>query len=598
MHSSWTLDDFKAISSTVFHTLRHCFSQKIMANKGDGLRISWSGSEAIIYAEDRSALARGCFLLAQAEIEGKHELNVCEKRHIASCGVMLDCSRGAVMTVDACKRYIDCLSSLGLNLLMLYTEDTYVVPEYPYFGHQRGRYTQQELREIDQYAAFMGVELVPCIQTLAHLEQFLQWIPNEHLQDTKQCLLIDEDETYAFIEAEIRAFRSYVTTNRIHIGMDEAHGVGLGRYFEKHGLTDRFELLRRHLERVVEICKKYDFHPMMWSDMFFRLGSKNGDYYDMDSHVPQRIIDQMPDVDMVYWDYYHTDEKIYDHMMAEHARMGQNTVFAGGLWTWSGFLPQVEWTDATMYPALRCCARHHVQTVVATMWGDDGNETNHFLALNQLPIFSEFCWRADACTKEDVSKAGELLSGLTNSTYQAFSYFYKGAIDERTGKALIYCDLLYPMIPGNPDLSERKKRYETGKALLAEQLDRQECRYADALFDIAIAKCELIPAIRSAYAGHHLSTLRHIVQETIPTLLTMYERLENEHRILWESAYKRNGWETFPQRYGATCGRIRDVAHTLQRYIDGNLETICELDEEPLNPDRWGGYRTYITPQV
>ena len=90
-------------------------------------------------------------------------------------GVMIDCSRNAVMSVPTLKRWIDITASLGYNMLMLYTEDTYEVDNQPYFGYLRGRYTQDELREIDAYAESMGVELVPCIQTLAHLAQFLQW---------------------------------------------------------------------------------------------------------------------------------------------------------------------------------------------------------------------------------------------------------------------------------------------------------------------------------------------------------------------------------------------------------------------------------------
>ena len=90
-------------------------------------------------------------------------------------GTMIDCSRNAVMKPAAVERWIDLTASLGYDSVLLYTEDTYEVPEYPYFGYLRGRYTQDELREIDAYAESMGVELVPCIQTLAHLAQFLQW---------------------------------------------------------------------------------------------------------------------------------------------------------------------------------------------------------------------------------------------------------------------------------------------------------------------------------------------------------------------------------------------------------------------------------------
>ena len=66
-------------------------------------------------------------------------------------GVMLDCSRNAVMKVSSVKKYIDILARLGYDTLMLYTEDTYEVENQPYFGYLRGRYSKAELKEIDAY---------------------------------------------------------------------------------------------------------------------------------------------------------------------------------------------------------------------------------------------------------------------------------------------------------------------------------------------------------------------------------------------------------------------------------------------------------------
>ena len=83
-------------------------------------------------------------------------------------GVMLDCSRNGVMKPEAVKRMIDCLQKMGYNALELYTEDTFEVEGEPYFGYLRGRYTGAELKELDLYAAAHGIELIPCIQTLAH----------------------------------------------------------------------------------------------------------------------------------------------------------------------------------------------------------------------------------------------------------------------------------------------------------------------------------------------------------------------------------------------------------------------------------------------
>lgn len=105
--------------------------------------------------------------------EGESEKK--EKAYFAGNGLMLDCSRNAVFTVEKVKAMIRILAKLGLNRLLLYTEDTYEVPELPYFGVYRGRYSREEIREIDEYAQIFGIELIPCIQTLAHLHNALKW---------------------------------------------------------------------------------------------------------------------------------------------------------------------------------------------------------------------------------------------------------------------------------------------------------------------------------------------------------------------------------------------------------------------------------------
>ena len=87
-------------------------------------------------------------------------------------GVMIDMSRNAVMSMEGLQRFLPLLKKMGYNTVMLYTEDTYEVKDEPFFGYMRGRYSAKELCELDQYAASLGIELIPCIQTLAHLSTF------------------------------------------------------------------------------------------------------------------------------------------------------------------------------------------------------------------------------------------------------------------------------------------------------------------------------------------------------------------------------------------------------------------------------------------
>lgn len=568
---------------------------EVCFKEGEELSLLMDGERLTVEAPDISAAARGLFLAACALRDGKDIPELHQTRHIASCGMMLDMSRGGVMTVEAVKGMIDAHAALGLNLMMLYTEDTYTVPEAPYLGYLRGRYTEKELREMDDYAAESGVELVPCVQTLAHLEQFLQWDVNRDIKDNDCVLMIDEPKTYAWIRAALTALRRCFRTNRIHIGMDEAHGVGLGEYYQKHGAVNRFELLNRHLNRVVDICKELGFKPIMWSDMFYRLGSKNNDYYDTDAVVPESAIAQIPDVALCYWDYYHTDEQFYAGMLEGHRQMGKEVVFAGGIWTWSGILPHVRKTNATMYPALRACLKAGIGTVLATLWGDDGCETDYRLALNQLPIYSEHVWLGEDCTRAEVERMGERLTGLSEACFNAMGAFYADDEDRRPGKGLFYCDPLYPLTEGLWDLTGYREGLEEGIKTLERHLDDSRCEYAWLAMRIALEKLNWVNELRPAYLRGDKAVVLTMANEKLPAMRELYVKMMSVWREQWESGRKRNGWETICARLGAVIARLDDVQRILLRWVDGTIECVEELDEMPLPASRLCGRQDYHT---
>lgn len=568
---------------------------EVCFKEGEELSLLMDGERLTVEAPDISAAARGLFLAACALRDGKDIPELHQRRHIASCGMMLDMSRGGVMTVEAVKGMIDAHAALGLNLMMLYTEDTYTVPEAPYLGYLRGRYTEKELREMDDYAAESGVELVPCVQTLAHLEQFLQWDVNRDIKDNDCVLMIDEPKTYAWIRAALTALRRCFRTNRIHIGMDEAHGVGLGEYYQKHGAVNRFELLNRHLNRVVDICKELGFKPIMWSDMFYRLGSKNNDYYDTDAVVPESAIAQIPDVALCYWDYYHTDEQFYAGMLEGHRKMGKEVVFAGGIWTWSGILPHVRKTNATMYPALRACLKAGIGTVLATSWGDDGCETDYRLALNQLPIYSEHVWLGEDCTRAEVERMGERLTGLSEACFNAMGAFYADDDDHRPGKGLFYCDPLYPLTEGLWDLTGYREGLEEGIKTLERHLDDSRCEYAWLAMRIALEKLNWVNELRPAYLRGDKAVVLTMANEKLPAMRELYVKMMSVWREQWESGRKRNGWETICARLGAVIARLDDVQRILLRWADGTIECVEELNETPLPASRLCGRQDYHT---
>ena len=186
---------------------------------------------------------------------------------------MLDCSRNAVMKPEKVKEFAKYLAAFGYNALMLYTEDTYEVENEPYFGYMRGRYTIEEVKDIDEYCRGIGIELIPCIQTLAHLKTIFRWQPYASIRDVSDIMFAGEARSYELLENIFSTLEKCYATRTVHIGMDEARLLGAGNYFDKHGFEPRFDILKKHLEKVCEIAVKHGFKVIMWSDMFFSLAN-------------------------------------------------------------------------------------------------------------------------------------------------------------------------------------------------------------------------------------------------------------------------------------------------------------------------------------
>ncbi len=248
---------------------------------------------------------------------------------------MLDASRNGVMTVSYAKSVLRRLALMGYNMAMLYTEDTYELDGEPHFGFLRGAYTFEEIKKLDDYAHTLGIELIPCIQTLGHLPAFLRSSGAAPVRDTDDILLAEEEKTYALIRKMLSFWSHACRSRRIHIGMDETHDLGRGKYMDRNGWRRGFDLFNAHLARVNFLCRKEKLEPMIWSDMYFRMGSATGDYYDYDANIPPDVVGAIPsNVRLVYWDYYHLTEEIYDKMIAAHRRIGCEPPVGSGLWTW------------------------------------------------------------------------------------------------------------------------------------------------------------------------------------------------------------------------------------------------------------------------
>ena len=281
-------------------------------SKGDNLKIKYEDNKYIINYEIDVEVFKAIAMIVKEDIKIYDK-----KRTINGMSYMIDSSRNAVRNLTTLKEVVMFLAILGYNELQIYTEDTYLVDDEPYFGTFRGSYSEIELQEIIEYADLFSIEVVPCIQTLAHLNGITCKPHYFDIWDYNDILLVDNNNTYDLIEKMFKTVRRIFKSNKINIGLDEAHMLGLGRYLDFHGFTDRYEIFLKHLNKVNEIARKYGFKAMMWSDMFFRICS-NGNYYG-DGEITQRVIDDVPnDITLCYWDYDNTTASEYNRLFNRH----------------------------------------------------------------------------------------------------------------------------------------------------------------------------------------------------------------------------------------------------------------------------------------
>lgn len=560
----------------------------------DGVYVKHNVSGTVLGGNGNAQLGRAAMLLAKQVTEGKTEFEIKQTPQFETLGAMLDMSRNAVLKVEAVKEYLTYLAALGFNMFMLYTEDTYEIPEYPRFGYARGRYTLAELQEIDRFADTLGIEVVPCIQTLGHMEQYLRWTEAaSEVQDTPTVLLCEEEKTYTLIEAMIRTMRKAFHGKRIHIGMDEAWDVGLGNYLNKHGYQNRFEILNKHLQRVLRICEKYEFQPIIWSDMFFKLGSKTGDYRDVNNHIPPEKAALIPNVEMAFWDYFQTDGAVYEALLNAHKEMGKRVMFAGGIWLWGRALPDLSFTFRSMTPALEKCIACGIPDVVANVWGDMGSQCNYFFSLLGLPLFSEYCYRGQTCTMEDIKSMMDYVIQFPYDDATAISLhnwnFAEGGTQTpeyyTMGTPIFWADLLYDL-PSIPNYQAYLQHYQEGLERLKQSTPRGQWKpyyeYAVQMFDITVLKCKLLSELRAKYRQRDMAYLSNLCDHVLPKLKQSFQRMHLMHRDLWMHNNKVFGWEVLDMRYGAVSARLDYAIEQISLFCQGSIDAIDELEFEAL----------------
>lgn len=193
-----------------------------------------------------------------------------EQPAVPKRGVHLDL-KGVPPTADRLVDLLGIFAAARYNVVLAEWEDT-----FPWTVDERFRsptaYTPKDIHRFQETAQALGIEIIPLVQCLGHMETPLSVPGYEHLRE-----LPDDPSGLNPLAPGARdlvqgmvddVLRLMPDVQHFHLGGDEAWTMGqhpdTGAYIEEHG---KGALYLQHVEPILESLNARGVRPILWHDM-------------------------------------------------------------------------------------------------------------------------------------------------------------------------------------------------------------------------------------------------------------------------------------------------------------------------------------------
>lgn len=506
--------------------------------------------------------------------------------------IMVDVARNYPLKVETFKKLIRYMALLGYSTLKIYLEDLLELKNEPYFGYLRGRYSKEEIKEIVNYADLFKIEVMPYIQTLAHLNQIKRWCVYRDHFDIDDILLVDDERTYTLIDNMLETISESFTSKRINIGMDEAYLLGRGKYLDKNGYEKRVNIFKKHLSKVLTLTSKYNLDVEMWGDMFF-----NNSSYAYDN-LSVEDINKVNNLKLVYWDYEYKDVKEFQSLIKLHKKVSDKVSTAGGSWKWLGLAPNNKYAIAANINFMKASLKENIEEYTLTCWGDNGSSASIFSILPTLFAVANFSFY------QGNKKIDYLFKDIFKISFKDFLYVDKVnnvTINDplnaknNISRIYLYNDLLLGTYNSLID-KDQISTYKVIKKKLNKLSKNNSFNYIfKTLFEfcrVLILKVEIMDELRIAYQDNNKEKLNEILIK----LNKLKNTFDKFYFALYEQYHleaKGNGFDVIDIRLGGILQRIKTTIRKINDYLKYGTK-IDELEEIML--DFYGNVYSYFHP--
>ena len=536
---------------------------------------------SVMYNEEGEIFRALGLLMTELEKGSKGEIKIRQIPPFKFRGLMLDSSRNAVMKVEGAKNMIMKLALLGYNALCFYTEDTYEVENEPLIGYLRGKYTMKEMKELDDFAFKFGVELFPCIQALGHMPHIFKFNKYFEYKDDERCFNVRYKKSYVLLEKMIKSASKPFRSRRIHLSMDEAHGLGLGKAFLPGKVNDPRELFVLHTKRVMKICKKLKLNPMMYGDSMVGFCGTKPFTTEQRKGIPKEL-------KVVYWDYYKDKKEIYDGYIKQYEKAGFKPMISPGIWNWLRFWPMYPKAERNLDLFMPVAVKHGINESLITAWGDDGNECPLNANWPALALHAEYCWSKipDKATMKELVKVVSgnsfetlVMPWILDVTAKKVKYPFA------MGRAFLYEDPIMGVFSahaaGKRFNAYYEKAYARIKAAVKKETKNSELLALPLLLaDVLRLKADFKQNGYKAYNSGNKAALRKMLKDA-DELKNRIKKLWKAHRVIWLKERKPFGMDVLDLRYAGLLGRLDVFKERVNDYLSGRIPSIPEFEEKP-----------------
>ena len=568
--------------------------------KADGLYVGVKGGRGYIRCREVHHMNRLLALFA-GYYKGE-DFEISEKAAFKTLSVMIDISYRGPISLGGLKEYFTYLGSMGYNQIWFYAEDMYEMPaKYAHFGYMRGRYSTEELRELDDFAYSIGIEIVPCIQTLGHMQHYLRWDEAYSYRETNMILRPDSPKVDEFIRDMLIAASKPFRSKRIHVGLDETAGLGMGKSFKPGNYREPLDIFVDHVAKVAKMCEELGLRPMMWNDMVFCYSNKNHARYAFDTEIAPETLAKWPkNMDPVYWNY--EVENCHEVYIDKNRVFGNPVIFAGGVWIWVAALPDNIWSEKFHRGALAACKKKGVEEVCLTVWAF--GMTIYQTSLLEAARYAEWTY------EEDDAKLAERFEIFTGASFDGFydmsnyhAQYLEGEIDYDSmtyearfdGNKFMWQDIMLGLYDENLFREPRAEHYKRAADRYLPLIQRRDkwCwlyEYCYTVFTLLSVKCYIAERLVPAYKSGDRDMLRFLLEEKLPALERLWYDLADRHERHRDDYMRPFGVESNHRRYGTMIMRTRYAIHRLEDYLHGKVDRLAELEEPRFfqPPAAWG----------